>query len=177
VNPPPVPQAPRQQSFAGLAAGALALAIILPGFFSPLIFVSFGLITSAFVLAIVAITKGQPIGGALLIAACPLATAMAIGMMGIQDEVRKQRAEKRQEREYPTVRAERRASEAPLTPRPPPKPQWVRLTLDTDIYANEQKIPWAAGTRLKVVSKRGHDYQVEYEGGLYFIPMAITQPD
>jgi hypothetical protein len=162
MNPPPVPPAPARQKALGLeAVGALGLAMFLPALWSPLILASFGLIVAAFVMAIMTIVKGKPAAGALLIAACPFAAFMAFAMMGVREEVRKQRATERQETEESA----------------PPAEKWVRLKTDTQLSAEGKQIPLAAGQRLKVLGTSGRYYTVEYERGRYMIPIAITKAE
>lgn len=56
-------------------------------------------------------------------------------------------------------------------------PRFVTVTMDLtvgDQDGNEVTIP--TGSRLRVISKRGDIYFVEYKGGKYLIPFGVTQP-
>lgn len=149
----------------------MGLAAILPGLWAPLIFVSIGLMMAAFVMAIMVIVKGKPLAGALLIAACPFVAFIAFAMIGIQDEVRKQRSERDEGRSEAKLLNEARTKHAA------PAEKWVRLTVDTQLSAEEKQIQLVAGQRLKVLEKHGRYYAVEYEGGRYMIPIGVTKAD
>lgn len=175
MNVPPT--APTSRALGLEAIGALGIAVVLPALWAPLILVSIGLIIAAFVMAIVTIAKGRPISGALLIAACPFAAFVAFAMIGVQDEMRKQRRE-RDRSEVQSSRSGRlRNEDRGAQASPSPIPKWVRLTLDTNVYEGEKRISLEAGLRLKAVKMSGHDYVVEYQGGLYLIPKAITKAE
>ena len=58
--------------FALNGAGALVIALLCPLIWKPLFLLSPGFVIAAFVMAIVAIVKGRPLTGAILIAACPV---------------------------------------------------------------------------------------------------------
>lgn len=76
-------------------AAALILAVIAPMLWGPLFVASLGLVVAAFVLAILAITKGKTTAGIILIVACPFALVCAFAAIGAMGEARKIRSEQR----------------------------------------------------------------------------------
>lgn len=65
-------QTEKVKRFALNGAGALVIALVCPLVWKPLFLLSPGFVIAAFVIAIVAIVKGRPLTGAILIAACPV---------------------------------------------------------------------------------------------------------
>jgi hypothetical protein len=85
----------RETKYASQGFAALLLAAICPMIWSPLVLASVGLVTAAFVLAIMAIVKGKTTAGIILIVACPFALIFAFASIGAMDEARRIRSEQK----------------------------------------------------------------------------------
>lgn len=65
----------------------------------------------------------------------------------------------------------------PQPPAPAPSPFFVRVTLDADLYDEQQRLSLKAGDRVKVVKTFATVYAIESDGHIYALDKAITTPE